>query len=62
MNINKVKTATKVGDFVLRQNHRNKIDINYLSSIKKDVLNDDIARIYLFVVDGIIKKKKSKKR
>jgi hypothetical protein len=56
MNINQVKTAVKIGDFVLKQNHRNKIDIKYLSDISKDVLNNDIARIYLFVIDGIIKK------
>ncbi len=56
MHIKKVKTAIKIGDFILRQNHRNKIDIKYLPNISKDVLNDDVARIYLFVVDGIIKK------
>ena len=56
MNIKQVKTAIKIGDFVLKQNHRNKIDLKYLSEINKDVLNDDVARIYLFVVDGIIKK------
>ncbi|MEK6932716.1 MAG: hypothetical protein AABW56_02880 [Nanoarchaeota archaeon] len=56
MNIKEVKTAVKVGDFVLKQNHRNKINIKYLSTISKNVLNDNIARIYLFVVDGIIKK------
>jgi len=56
MNINQVKTAIKIGDFELRQNHRNKIDLKYLTDISKDVLNDDVARIYLFVVDGIIKK------
>lgn len=56
MKINEVKTAIKIGDFVLKQNHRNKIDIKYLSNISKDVLNDNVARIYLFVQDGIIKK------
>ncbi len=56
MKIKEVKTAIKVGDFVLKQNHRNKIDIKYLPNITKEVLNDDIARIYLFVVDDVIKK------
>ena len=56
MNIKEVKTAVKVGDFALRQNHRNKIDINYLSDLDKKILTDDSARIYLFVQDGIIKK------
>ena len=56
MNITEVKTAIKVGDFVLKHNHKNKIDINYLSTIDKKILADDSARIYLFVQDGIIKK------
>jgi len=56
MKISKVKTATKIGDFVVKENHRNKINIEYLSHISKDVLNDNVARIYLFVVDRIIKK------
>jgi len=33
MQIREVKTAIKVGDFVLRQNHRNKIDIKYLPTL-----------------------------
>ena len=56
MKISEVKTAIKIGDFILKQNHKNKIDIKYLHNINKDVLNDNIARIYLFVVNGIIKK------
>lgn len=56
MKINQVKTARKIGDFVLKKNHKNKIDIKYLPHVSKDVLNDDTARIYLFVVDEIIKK------
>lgn len=57
MNIKQVKTAVKIGDFKLRNDeHRNKIKLDYLSDISKDVLNDEVARIYLFVVDGIIKK------
>ena len=56
MNIKEVKTAIKIGDFVLKKNHRNKIDLKYLPNISKDVLNDNVARIYLFVVDGVIKK------
>jgi len=56
MHISEVKTATKIGDFILRNNHRNKIDMHYLPDLSKEVLNDDTARIYLFVQDGIIKK------
>jgi len=56
MNIKDVKTAIKIGDFVLRQNHRNKIDIKYLSNLDNKILTDDSARIYLIVQDGIIKK------
>ena len=56
MNIKDVKTAIKIGDFVLRKNHRNKIDIKYLSSIDNKILTDDSARIYIITQDGIIKK------
>ena len=33
MNIKDVKTAIKIGDFVLRKKHRNKINIKYLLDI-----------------------------
>ena len=56
MNIKKVKTAIKIGNFVLRQNHKNKIDIRYLPNINKKILTDNSARIYLIIQDGIIKK------
>lgn len=56
MNIQEVKTAIKIGDFVLRRNHRNKIDIIYLPNLSHKVLTDNSARIYLIVQDGIIKK------
>lgn len=56
MKIKDVKTAIKVGDFVLRKNHRNKIDIKYLSNLDNKILTDNSARIYLIIQDGIIKK------
>ncbi len=56
MNIKDVKTAIKVGDFVLKRKHRNKIDIKYSANISKKVLTDNVARIYLIVRDGVIKK------
>ncbi len=56
MNIKDVKTAIKIGDFVLRQNHRNKIDIKYSPNLDKKILTDDSARIYLITQDMIIKK------
>lgn len=56
MKINEVKTAFKVGDFALIGNHRNKITLNYLPTLSKEILTDDLARIYLIVQDGIIKK------
>jgi len=56
MNIKKVKTAIKVGDFVLRKRDRNKIDFRYLPDLNKKVLSDDSARIYLITQNGIIKK------
>lgn len=56
MKISEVKTATKIGNFILKENHRNKIDLKYLSNLSKGFLEDDSARIYLIVRDGIIKK------
>ncbi len=56
MNIKEVKTSVKIGDFVLRENHRNKIDIKYSPDLNKKILTDNSARIYLIVQDGIIKK------
>jgi hypothetical protein len=56
MHIEEVKTAIKVGNFALRQNHRNKINIKYLPSIDNKILTGDSARVYLIVQDGIIKK------
>ena len=56
MNIKDVKTATKVGDFVLRKDNRNKISFQYSSNLDKKSLSDDSARIYLITQDGIIKK------
>lgn len=56
MNIKEVKTAIKIGDFVLKNNHRNKIYLEYLPILSNEILIDDSARIYLFVQDDIIKK------
>ena len=56
MNIKEVKTAVKIGDFVLRKNNKNKIDLKYLPGLDKKMLTNNSARIYLFVQDGIIKK------
>jgi len=56
MDIKDVKMAIKIGDFVLRKNSRNKIDIKYLPNIDNKILTDDSARIYLIAQDGIIKK------
>ena len=56
MNIKDVKTARKVGDFVLRKGNRNKINFQYSPDLDTKVLSDDSARIYLITQDGIIKK------
>ena len=56
MNIKDVKTAIKIGDFALRQNNRNKIDIKYLTNVSNKILTNNSARIYLIVQDRIIKK------
>lgn len=56
MHIKEVKTAIKVGDFVLRKGNRNKISFQFSPELDKRVLSDDAARIYLITQDGIIKK------
>lgn len=56
MNIKDVKTAIKVGDFTLKKNHRNKIGIKYLHGLDRKILTDNLARIYLIVQNGVIKK------
>ena len=56
MNIKDVKTAIRIGDFALRQNNRNKINLKYLPNISNKILTNNSARIYLIVQDGIIKK------
>ena len=56
MKIGKVKNAKKIGNFILREKHRNKIDIKYLPSITKQILLDETPRVYLFVQNKIIKK------
>ena len=56
MNIKEVKTAFKVGEFQLKKNHKNKIEIIYDKTMKKELLEDNSPRIYFFVIDGIIKK------
>jgi len=56
MNIKDVKTAIKIGDFVLRKDNRNKIGFIFSSKLDRKILSDDSARIYLIVQGGIIKK------
>lgn len=56
MNIKEVKTAIKVGNFVLKKNHRNHIDIKYLPTLNNKILTDNSARVYLITENGIIKK------
>lgn len=55
MHINKVKTATFVGEFIPNNDSSpNLISIKY--EVPEDVLRDESPRVYLIVVDGIIKK------
>lgn len=56
MRIDQVKTARKYGDFVLRNDGPNLIDIEYLSSITREMRRDRSPRVYLFVVNGEIYK------
>jgi hypothetical protein len=56
MHIKEVKTAVKIGEFVKKNDHKNKIDLIYIKDLDKKLLTDNSARIYLIVQDGIIKK------
>jgi len=56
MHINQVKTAKKIGRFILRQDGPNKIKVEYLPNLDPHILNDESARVYIFVQDGEIKK------
>lgn len=56
MHIKDVKTAIKVGNFVLRKANRNKINFQFSPDLDKKLISDDSARIYLITQDGIIKK------
>lgn len=65
MNIKDVKTAFKVADVVLDKEHgTNYIKIDFLSEIidekgkklERSILKDNTGRVYIFVVDGVIKK------
>ena len=57
MEISKVKTANKMGSFVLRENHKKyKISFNFLDQITKETKNHRKGRVYFFVVNDKIKK------
>ena len=58
MHINKVKTAIKVGDFILHpnKNSRNYIKVDYASNLSNKIKLDNSGRVYLLVVNGEIKK------
>ena len=57
MLINKVVNAKKIGSFVLRNDGSpQKIKINYLLGLPNEILVDNSPRVYIFTVDGVIKK------
>lgn len=65
MKISQVKTAFKVADIVLDNEHdKNHIKVSYLnqivdekgSGISSRILTSNTGRVYLIVVDGVIKK------
>ena len=62
MYIDDVSTAMKVGDVVLRQDSsNNSIKVEWLEEkngydIPLSVLKDNSGRVYLIVIDGVIKK------
>ena len=55
MDISKVKTAVKIGDFILRnEDSPNHISIRYISS--NEDLNHNLPRVYIITSNGEIKK------
>jgi hypothetical protein len=56
MKISAVRTAKKYGDFVLREDGPNLINVRYLPEITREMRRDRSPRVYLFVVDGEIYK------
>ena len=57
MKISLVKTAVRIGEFLLYPEHpRNKIKVNYDQNVSDELLKDESGRVYLFTVDGEIKK------
>ena len=57
MDISKVKTAKKMGEFKKRDDHKTyKIKFEFLENISRERKKDRIGRVYFFVVNNIIKK------
>ena len=57
MEISKVNTAVKMGDFMKRNDHKKyKIDFEFLENISPEIKKDRIGRVYYIVVNNIIKK------
>jgi len=56
MDIKKATNAIKIGHFIIKNGHRNKIDIAYEGNIDNSILKADTPRVYLFTQDSIIKK------
>jgi hypothetical protein len=56
LNITEAKNAVKIGEFGLRKNHANKIELKYGAQVPQSLLTDNAPRVYLFVVDGEIVK------
>tara|TARA_B100001093_G_C26814215_1_gene1008928 strand:+ start:596 stop:1138 length:543 start_codon:yes stop_codon:yes gene_type:complete len=54
MNISKVKTSIKIGDFYLKENSPNFIGINYC--VDNSILKNEDGRVYLICSDNLIKK------
>ena len=58
MNIKKVTTSIKIGNFILHPNKdsRNYIKVDYDQNLSNSMKLDNSGRVYLFVVNGEIKK------
>jgi len=57
MNIDQVTTAVKVGQFVINPNRNTKARLKVMwEDLGKEVLKDNAGRVYLMVVNGVIKK------
>lgn len=56
MNIEYIKTMTRVGEIKRREDHSQKLKLVPDANISEDLLKDERGRVYAIVIDGVIDK------